>query len=152
MATPFSQFVGIQAVLNIVTGDPYSLSPDEVIHYLLGHYGPIYGPVNEEVRDRVLSSARARDLAKWTRPDPSLKEIRASFGAGISDEELLLRYMNSPEEVDRTIANGPVRKDPRRSANTIVQNVVDLIKETPKVTYIGLATPDFSVDLRKAGA
>lgn len=152
MATPFSQFVGIQAVLNIVTGDPYSLSPDEVIHYLLGHYGPIYGPVNEEVRGRILDSARARELAKWTRPDPSIAEIRKNFAPGISDEELLLRYMNSKEEVDRTIANGLVRKDPRRSANTIVQNIVDLVAEKPRVTSMALETPEYSITVSKAGA
>jgi len=152
MATPFSQFVGIQAVLNIVTGDPYSLSPDEVIHYLLGHYGPIYGTVNQDVKDRILSSARARDIAaKWERPNPSLKEIRANFEAGISDEELLLRFMNSKEEVDKTLANGPVRKDPRRSSNAIVANIIDLISEKSKATSLSLQTPPFSLTLHKSG-
>ena len=33
MATPFSQLVGTQAVLNIVTGERYSVVPDEVIQY-----------------------------------------------------------------------------------------------------------------------
>ena len=34
-ATPFSQLVGIQAVLNIVTGDRYSMTTDEAVIYLL---------------------------------------------------------------------------------------------------------------------
>lgn len=152
MATPFSQFVGIQAVLNIVTGDPYSISPDQVIHYLLGHYGQIYGQVNEDVRDRVLSSPRAKELMNWTRPAPSLKDIRANFESGISDEELLLRYMTSKEEVDRALGNGPVRKDPRWSSNAIVQNVVDLLRERPQVTSMAVATPEYSVRLNRTGA
>jgi oxaloacetate decarboxylase alpha subunit len=36
MATPFSQLVGIQAVLNIVTGKRYGTVPDEVIQYAAG--------------------------------------------------------------------------------------------------------------------
>lgn len=149
MATPFSQFVGIQAVLNIVTGDPYSLVPDEVIHYLLGHYGPIHGTVNQNVRDRVLSSARAKQIAQWERPEPSLKEIRSRFAAGISDEELLLRYMNSEDEVNKTLAAGPVRKDPRRSANRIIENIVDLVGEKSTATAFSVSSPDFSVHLSK---
>jgi oxaloacetate decarboxylase alpha subunit len=149
MATPFSQFVGIQAVLNVVTGDPYSLSPDEVIQYLLGHFGAIRGPVNENVRDRILSSARARELARWERPQPSLSEVRARFSRGISDEELLLRYMNSAEEVDRALGNGPVRKDPRRSTNAIVQNVVDLVDEKQLVSSLSVSSPQFSITLTK---
>lgn len=149
MATPFSQFVGIQAVLNIVTGDPYSLVPDEVIHYMLGNYGPIHGTVNQNVRDRILSSSRAKQFALWERPEPSLKEIRAKFAMGISDEELLLRYMNSEDEVNKTLAAGPVRKDPRRSANKVVANVVDLISEKSRVTSFSVSSPKFSVRLAK---
>lgn len=149
MATPLSQFVGIQAVLNVVTGDPYSLSPDEVIHYLLGHYGPIYGPVNENVRDRILSSQRARQLADWEPPQQSLAQIRERLGRDLSDEELLLRFMNSKEEVDRALANGPVRKDPRRSANAVVAHVADLIAETSSQRHVSIRTADFSLSLAR---
>lgn len=145
MATPLSQFVGIQAVLNVITGKPYSISPDEVLHYLLGHYGEIYGPVNQDVKDRILSTPRAKEIAKWVRPNPSLKQIRATFGTDISDEELLLRYMNSKEEVDKTLANGPVRKDPRRASNAIVENIIDLVADQRQTTSFSVRTPDFSV-------
>lgn len=147
MATPFSQFVGIQAVLNIVTGDPYSLVPDEVIHYMLGHYGPIHGVVNDNVRDRILSSNRAKQFASWERPEPSLAEIRSKFSLGMSDEELLLRYMNSEDEVNKTRANGPVRKDPRRGANAIVDNLLELIGERGDARSFAVSSPDFSLRL-----
>ena len=39
MATPLSQLVGTQAVLNVVTGQRYSMVPDEVVAYAAGHYG-----------------------------------------------------------------------------------------------------------------
>ena len=149
MATPYSQFVGIQAVLNVVTGDAYSLVPDEVVHYMLGHYGEIYGPVNQDVRDRILSTDRAKQLAKWERPNPTLDEIKKGFERGISDEELLLRYMNSKEEVDKTISNGPVRKDPRRSANRIVANVIDLISEKSTNHQLSTKHEEFSLSLSK---
>jgi len=148
MATPFSQFVGIQAVLNIVTGDPYSLVPDEVIHYALGHYGPVPAPIEPNALDRILSSDRAKQLRAWERPNPTLAEIRGRFAAGISDEELLLRFMMSDEEVDTMIARGPIRTDPRRSANAIVESITDLVRESRNSTAFSVATPDFSVSVR----
>lgn len=152
MATPFSQFVGIQAVLNVITGDPYSLVPDEVVHYVLGHYGPLAAPIAPNVLDRILSSDRAKTLESWTRPDPTIAEIRSHFPAGISDEELLLRYLMSDEEVDAMIAAGPIRTDPRRSANMIVSAVTDLISDSRKVTSFSVSTPDFRLTASKAGA
>ncbi|MBA3743572.1 hypothetical protein [Sporichthya sp.] len=147
MATPFSQFVGIQAVLNVVTGDRYAMVPDEVIHYTLGHYGPLPKDVDPAVKDRILSSPRAAEIARWVRPDPTLAEIRSKFAAGISDEELLLRFMCSDEEVDAMQAKGPIRTDPRRSANHIVRELADLIAEKRQVTSLAVTTPGFSLSL-----
>lgn len=149
MATPFSQFVGIQAVLNIVTGEPYKLVPDEVVHYVLGHYGPLPSPVDPNVLDKILSTPRAAELEKWERPNPSLAEIRKRFAAGISDEELLLRFMMSDEEVDAMLAKGPIRTDPRRSANHIVDAVTDLIADPGGSRSFSVTTPEFSLTLRK---
>lgn len=153
MATPFSQFIGIQAVLNVVTGQPYSIVPDEVIHYVLGHYGPVPAAINPDVLDRILSTPRASALEQWTRPAPTLAEIRSRFAAGISDEELLLRFMTSNEEVDRMLAAGPIRTDPRQSANRIVRHITELISERrqSRPTSLQVHTPDFQVRLSTAG-
>jgi oxaloacetate decarboxylase alpha subunit len=149
MATPFSQFVGIQAVLNIVTGERYRLVPDEVIHYALGHYGPLPRPVDPDVLDRILAQPNAARLLAWERPQPSLKELRSAFPGGISDEEFLLRWMHSDEEVDAMIAAGPIRTDPRRSANRIVSEVADLLASRPALTSLAVTTPEFSLALSR---
>ncbi|MFD5812429.1 carboxyltransferase [Rhodococcus aetherivorans] len=145
MATPFSQFVGVQAVLNIVTGKPYSMVSDEVIHYVLGHYGPVPSPIDPEVLDKIMSNPRTKQLQTWERPDPSLKEIRSRFAPGISDEELLLRFMMSDEEVDSMLAKGPLRVDRRRSSNNIVESLVDLIGAPGTSTSFAVSTSRFSV-------
>ncbi len=152
MATPFSQFVGIQAVLNIVIGERYKLVPDEVIHYALGHYGPLPRPVEEDVCDRIMAQPNAATLREWIRPQPSLKELKAAFPVGISDEEFLLRWMHSDEEVDRMLAAGPIRTDPRRGANAVVANILDLLAERPRLTSLAVSTPDFTVSLSRRHA
>ena len=152
MATPFSQFVGIQAVLNVVTGDRYSMVPDEVVHYVLEHYGPLAAPADPDVRDRVLSSPRARQLTEWERPTPSLAEVRSHYAPGMSDEELLLRYMTSDEEVDRMQAAGPIRTDPRWAASTIVSELEDLIAERPGLSSVSVSRPGLRIDLNRRTA
>lgn len=149
MATPFSQFVGIQAVLNIVTRERYQLVPDEVIHYALGHYGPLPRPVDPDVFDRILAQPNATKLRDWVRPQPSLSELKSAFPADISDEEFLLRWMHSDEEVDAMLARGPIRTDPRRSANHIVAEVLDLIDERPRLTSMAVSGAGYSLTLNR---
>ena len=56
MITPFSQFVGTQAVLNVVHGERYRMVPDEVKKYALGYYGKLLAPVDPDVLDRIVEN------------------------------------------------------------------------------------------------
>lgn len=110
MATPFSQLVGIQALLNVVQGERYQTIPDENLMFLAGHYGPPPGPLDQDLLDRAFSTERGR-VVRDTRPaQPSLREIRRQYGSGLSDEELLLRYLIPGPDVDRMYeADRPIR-------------------------------------------
>ncbi|MCW3019042.1 MAG: Pyruvate carboxylase [Solirubrobacterales bacterium] len=149
MATPFSQFVGIQAVLNIVLDARYKVVPDEVIHYAYGHYGPLLRPVSPDVADRIFSQPRAAELAKWERPQPTLAEVRKQLGTHLSDEELLLRFLIPAEHVDAMLAAGPIRTDPRTRASEIVEHVADLVAESGSLSHLSLSRPGLSIDLRR---
>jgi oxaloacetate decarboxylase alpha subunit len=149
MATPFSQFVGIQAVLNVVHTDRYAIVPDEIVHYALGHYGPLPTAVDPDVLDRVLSSRSAKELRRWERPQPTLAEIRSHYPKQLSDEELLLRYMTSDEEVDAMQRQGPIRTDPRRAANSIIDSVQKLIAEKSTLTSLTVDTPELKLTLSR---
>jgi oxaloacetate decarboxylase (Na+ extruding) subunit alpha len=151
MATPFSQFVGIQALLNIVSGERYKVIPDEVIQYTLGHYGPLAAEVEPDVKDRILSSPNAAKFEKWEQPQPTLSDLREKFGRSIPDEELLLRAIFSADEVDAMIAAGPIRTDPRTKAANIVDNVRDLVTEARNSRALAVTQPGFSIELRRNG-
>jgi oxaloacetate decarboxylase alpha subunit len=105
MATPFSQLVGIQALLNVVQGERYRTIPDENLMYLAGWYGTPPGPVDPEVLDRAAGTERGRTiLATDGAPQPTLREIRARYGERLSDEELLLRFLIPGPDVDAMYA------------------------------------------------
>ncbi|MCW2723517.1 MAG: Pyruvate carboxylase, partial [Frankiales bacterium] len=150
-ATPFSQLMGIQSVLNIVTGQRYSVVPDEVIIYVLGHLGSTPAPIDEDVRDRILSTPRGRDYAEWEPPQPSLTELRDQYGGQhLTDEELLSRYLVPLEDAEATRAAGPpsptyVFRDGPADTLSLIQQA----SEMKRPTYVHIRRPDFELTLRR---
>lgn len=101
MATPFSQLVGIQALLNVVQGERYATIPDENLMYIAGWYGTPPGEVAPELLERAATTERGRQMLEAGHaPQPTLKEIRHEYGENLSDEELLLRYLIPGEDVE----------------------------------------------------
>jgi oxaloacetate decarboxylase alpha subunit len=148
MATPYSQLVGIQALLNLVNEERYTVFPDENLMYLAGHMGPIPGTVNQEVLDRAFSSKRGKEFLTWERPDPSLKEIRHQFGETMSDEELLLRFLIPGPDVDAMFAAGPVSSDLAYPDSPEATLVRELMQDTA-AKYLNYQRGDLDVTLSR---
>jgi oxaloacetate decarboxylase (Na+ extruding) subunit alpha len=111
MVTPYSQFVGVQAVTNVILGERYKEVTDEVIQYASGFWGnEEASAIEPNVRDMILSRPRARELSKWQLPEITVREFREKLGGpGVSDDELLLRYLAGKEEVEAMRRVGPPR-------------------------------------------
>jgi oxaloacetate decarboxylase alpha subunit len=101
MVTPYSQFVGSQAAINIIVGERYKEVTDEVIQYAVGLWGEEeQSSIDPNVKDKILGRHRAKEIAQWEPPDTSLKELREKFAApGASDDDLLLSYFAGADEV-----------------------------------------------------
>jgi oxaloacetate decarboxylase alpha subunit len=108
MITPFAQFVGIQAVLNVIHGERYRHVPDEVKKYALGYYGKLLAPVAPDVLDRIVENGSARIALKPEPLAPGLAALRKRF-PGASDDELALRSMYAGTQVDDMLAAGPMQ-------------------------------------------
>ena len=150
MVTPFSQFVVSQAAMNIMVGERYKQVSDEVIKYTLGFWGKEASSlVNPNIKDKILSLPRAKELLNWEPPQPSLKEIREKLGGfGVSDDELLLRFLIQEEEIKamRSVA-GPV-KEYFTARNPVVVLIHELCKQK-NLDYISIQKKDFSLTLQK---
>lgn len=110
MATPFSQLVGIQAVLNLVTGERYGTVPDEIIQYALGYYGTPAAPIDPNALDRIMNSSRAQVVKAHPPEQPSLAELHKRHGTD-DDDELLLRLIIPETDLERMRAAGPLKRD-----------------------------------------
>lgn len=108
MITPFAQHVGTQAVLNVISGDRYSIVPNEVKKYALGYYGKLLAPIDPDVLELILENG-ASDIAPEPAPiPPMLPGLRERYPSADIDE-LLLRAMFAGTQVDemkKTVASG----------------------------------------------
>jgi oxaloacetate decarboxylase alpha subunit len=111
MVTPFSQFVGTQSTMNIMSGERYKQVPDGVLQYVAGWFGKPNVPIDPNVLDKITSLPRAKEFLNKELAQPTVKEIREQMGIGpgVSDEEFLLRYSMSDREVDEMLAAGPMK-------------------------------------------
>jgi len=157
MITPFSQFVGTQAAINVATGERYKVVIDELIRFAQGVFGEDSGYtwMDPNLKDRWLDLPRAKDLAALgKRPieDVSLEECRQKFGApGISDEELMMRaIMGGAEEIAAMVAAGP----PKRYLTSDMPLVMLLneLKKHNSVRYIHVQCGADSISVQKRSA
>lgn len=147
-ATPFSQLVGTQAVLNVITGARYSQTTDEVALYVLGAYGQPASPIDPDVMDRLLSTPRGRSLIGWRRPEKTLEEVRIEYGGrDLSDEELFRRHFAPVEDIEATRAAGPLRCDyPLRAE---LPQLIGEALERRSARRVRLSRDGVSIDLRR---
>jgi oxaloacetate decarboxylase (Na+ extruding) subunit alpha len=145
MVTPFSQLVGSQALLNVLSGERYQTVPDEVTRYVLGRFGAPSMPLDPEVEDRIRSSKRAKELEEEPRMG-SLDELRAKIGRGYSDEEFLLRAVMPADQVDAMVAAGPAPRayDPKISK---LKYLVGELTKRKGLTGVRISKPGFALDL-----
>ena len=147
MATPFSQLVGIQAVLNIVTGKRYGTVPDEVIQYAGGFYGKPVAPVDPEVMDRIMAAPRAKEVLANPPEALDLDELKKLHGTE-DEDELIYRAFLPQADIDKMRAAGPVRQDfPLMSSPELEQ--VRKLMEIANVPVVEIKSAGLDISLRR---
>jgi oxaloacetate decarboxylase alpha subunit len=110
MVTPLSQFVGSQAAINVILDERYKEVTDQIIQYALGYWGGEGAELMDAaVKAKILDRPRAKEWAEWQPPEPTVRDIRKKMDAeSVSDEELLLRWNLSVEEIEAAkVAGAP---------------------------------------------
>src|SRR5687767_12713428 len=145
MVTPFAQFVGSQAAINIMTGERYKEVTDQVIQYALGLWGKEGSEyMDPGVKAQILDRPRARELEEWEVPQLSVDDIRKHYGGpSLSDEELLLRFYAGPEFVE-ALKLAPPRKEYLDSRKPLVKLVEQLVTK-PNLGHVYIRNDDFSL-------
>lgn len=162
MVTPFSQFVGSQALMNVLAAksgqERYSRIPDEVVRFVLGHFGTPEGEIAPEVLEKVAGLPRAKELAR-PEAEKSLEQLHDEYatrlGRRLSEDELLLRIVLPGNLVDTMFAAGEA---PRWSATTTrrggspVTSITEFLSaahELPNWKYLAVNFGPDKVDLHR---
>lgn len=148
MVTPFPQMVCSQALYNVIGKERYVNVSDQVIRYVLGTFGRPIAPIDPEVKDRILSKPRAKEIMAEP-PSPPLSELRKRFPANISDEEFLLRATMPAEEVNAMIAAGPANRHYNPDLRPLLK-LLEGMQECPEGSDIVIEKDDFRLELRSA--
>jgi oxaloacetate decarboxylase alpha subunit len=110
LITPFAQFVGTQAVMNVLHGERYRVVPDEVKKYALGYFGKLLAPVEPDILDRIISNGSPK-IALTPRPlEPAVAKLRKQY-PNMDDDLRVLRFMYAGTQVDDMLAAGPMKTD-----------------------------------------
>ncbi len=98
LVTPTSQIVGVQAVMNVLSGERYKLVPKEVKDYVKGLYGRSPAPVREAVAAKILGKEKPIKGRPADRLEPALPKVRKELsGDMVEKDEDYVSYALFPE-------------------------------------------------------
>jgi oxaloacetate decarboxylase (Na+ extruding) subunit alpha len=149
MVTPFAQLIGVQAMLNVISGERYKVVPDEIKRYALGHYGLPAAPIDPNVLDKILSNGSQSIKATLQESQPVVPELRRRYPRA-DDEELVLRYLFESVHLDAMRAAGPIpTDDPRLSATQPLMSLMSALTERPSLRRIKIQKGKTMLELRQ---
>lgn len=93
LVTPTSQIVGVQAVLNVMTGERYAKVTKEVKEYVKGFYGRPPAPIDPELIRKILGDEKPIDVRPGEIIPPELEKARRELGLLAKTDEDLLIYV-----------------------------------------------------------
>jgi oxaloacetate decarboxylase alpha subunit len=120
IVSPFAQFVMTQSVLNVMGKERYATVPDEVRKYVLGHYGEIAGPIDQNLFDRITKGAAPSTERPGDNLPPGIPKIRRERGPFLSDDDLLLAAFYPDREYQALKAAGPIDTEYPLAATPLV--------------------------------
>ncbi len=98
LVTPTSQIVGVQAVMNVLSGGRYKLVPKEVKDYVKGLYGRPPASIAEDLMRRILGDEKPVKGRPADLLEPMMPRVRKELSRDlVKSEEDYLSYALFPE-------------------------------------------------------
>ncbi|MCL2137120.1 MAG: acetyl-CoA carboxylase biotin carboxyl carrier protein [Coriobacteriia bacterium] len=100
LVTPMSQIVGTQAVLNVISGNRWSVIPSEMTDYIGGYYGKAPGPIAPDIIQKVLGNQPMLDpdIPPASVVTTTYEEVAQEAGDLAKSEEDVLMWALFPNE------------------------------------------------------
>ena len=149
LVTPTSQIVGTQAVYNVLAGERYKTTTNEVKRYLQGGYGQPPAAVNEAVRKQAIGNDSYSEERPADALAPEMDKLRQDIGDLAESAEDVLTFAMFPDlgrEYLEQRRAGTLQPEPllpidaggRSSSTTATEFKVDVHGETYEVAITGV--------------
>jgi oxaloacetate decarboxylase alpha subunit len=153
LVTPTSQLVGIQAVLNVISGKRYSIIPKEIKDYVKGLYGKPPAPIDPKIKKKIIGDEQPITTRPADLLEPALDKIPDDVKPYLETEEDKITYVLFPqiaqeffkkrkikrEETETTIA--PERLMELEEVAAIVAAVATYITSSARAKALTLTRP-----------
>jgi oxaloacetate decarboxylase alpha subunit len=124
LVTPSSQFVGTQAVFNVVSGSRYKMIPNEIKDYVRGKYGKPSVPISEEIKKTIIGDEEVITCRPADLLEPQLESVKQEMKEYYEQEEDVLSYALFPQVALKFF------KDRQAKKYSIDSSLVDKIDKT----------------------
>ena len=138
LVTPTSQLVGIQAVLNVISGKRYGIVPKEIKDYVKGLYGKPPAPIDEKIKRKIIGDEEPITCRPADLLEPMLDKIPDDVKLYIESDEDRITYVLFPQTALEFFKK---RKDKRQEASPKIQP--ERLAELEEVAALSIATVNY---------
>lgn len=110
LVTPSSQFVGTQAVFNVLSGSRYKMIPNEIKDYVRGKYGSPSVPISEEIKKKIIGDEEVITCRPADLLSPQLESVKKEMKEYYEQEEDVLSYALFPQVAVNFFKNRQAKK------------------------------------------
>lgn len=100
LVTPISQMVGVQATVNVLTGQRYKNIGKEIKAYIRGEYGKAPGEINPELIQKVLGNTPVLSGRFAEQLAPEFPQAQEELGERANNERDVLSYILFPHQAE----------------------------------------------------
>lgn len=144
--TPFAQFIGVQATLNVMQGERYATVPNEVKKYALGYYGKLLSPVDPNVLDKIMTNGSRSITEHPPEREPVLPFLRQRY-PDLDDEERMLRHFFDSGLIDQ------LRPISETQSDSMIGNpLIELVRQAcqrKRTARVFMQKEGFRLELRR---
>ena len=141
MVSPMAQFMGVQALFNVVEQERYTTIQNEIKNYVLGWYGQPAAPIDPNIMDRITDGEQPITQRPGALLEPMVERFRKEKGPFKTDEELILAMHFKPKLLDEWRMARKIREG-RPTASTPLATLVKELTLRPEVSYVFLQKGD----------
>ena len=147
LVTPTSQLVGIQAVLNVISGKRYGIVPKEIKDYVKGLYGKPPAPIDEKIKRKIIGDEEPITCRPADLLEPMLDKIPDDVKLYIESDEDRITYVLFPQTALEFFKK---RKDKRQETNPKIQP--ERLAELEDVAALSIAAVNYLRSLSRVKA